>query len=83
MKRFLFEIQVSKKCWNCNDFLKQVLMQNADDNTRKVLMESVRRLMHPREMGEAFKFLAIAPKDTGYVPPGFSPITCHNEQKSK
>nr|XP_022333358.1 protein arginine methyltransferase NDUFAF7, mitochondrial-like isoform X2 [Crassostrea virginica] len=61
----------------------QVLMQNADDNTRKVLMESVRRLMHPREMGEAFKFLAIAPKDTGYVPPGFSPITCHNEQKSK
>ena len=58
-------------------------MQNADDNTRKVLMESVRRLMHPQEMGEAFKFLAIAPKDTDYVPPGFSPITCHNEQKSK
>ncbi|XP_048736959.2 protein arginine methyltransferase NDUFAF7, mitochondrial-like isoform X2 [Ostrea edulis] len=60
----------------------QVLLKNADDKTRKALLESVKRLMHPQEMGDAFKFLAIAPKDVDYVPPGFTPMTAHTEQKS-
>lgn len=71
---------------NCVKFFrtlsKQVLLKNADDKTRKALLESVKRLMHPQEMGDAFKFLAIAPKDVDYVPPGFTPMTAHTEQKS-
>lgn len=58
-------------------------MQNADVEIRRALMESVRRLMHPQEMGAAFKFFAIAPKGTDYVPPGFTPITAHTEPKSE
>jgi SAM-dependent MidA family methyltransferase len=73
-------------CQNCVKYYgslsKQVLLQNADDKTRKALLESVKRLMHPQEMGEVFKFLAITPKDVDYVPPGFTPMTTHTEQKS-
>ncbi|XP_061183453.1 protein arginine methyltransferase NDUFAF7, mitochondrial-like [Saccostrea echinata] len=61
----------------------QALLQNADDQTKKILLESVRRLMHPQEMGHAYKFMAIAPQSTDYVPPGFMPLTAHTEQKSR
>lgn len=54
-------------------------MQDKDVETRRAMMKSVWRLMHPQQMGWGFKFFAIAPKDTDYVPPGFTPITAHNE----
>ncbi|XP_034324539.2 protein arginine methyltransferase NDUFAF7, mitochondrial [Magallana gigas] len=61
----------------------QALMQDKDVETRRAMMKSVWRLMHPQQMGWGFKFFAIAPKDTDYVPPGFTPITAHNEPKSE
>lgn len=58
-------------------------MQDKDVETRRAMMKSVWRLMHPQQMGWGFKFFAIAHKDTDYVPPGFTPITAHNEPKSE
>lgn len=43
--------------------LMALLANVKDENTKKDLIESYRRLIDPKEMGQAYQFCVVTPKD--------------------